>query len=384
MSNRNVYQVIDNLNVSSGWKRIFKKIQVSYFQNFYQGKANNIHFWSYQQEVANLSASDRFKFFTRFNFFALLFGPLYYLAKFMFKKGIILLALFALIVYYGGESSIPPLKYLAVFVNIYCAIYANTDYFIAKVVNSREAKDDPSVLSDMVDGNFMDKVMKEPTFYGVFIIFVLIFSAGLIWFLSDKFISDAKAQSVLARTSRVCSTKDECANLIRASLTNIRAHKEPLYLEYFNLGAAYYELGNRKDAMNALNESTKLKSNFLLPYLLKGIICTELQSYESAKYNYNRALEIYPNAKRVHYLLGSVYYKEGKYTQAKACFEKAVKAFPNKAQYWEALAYTKIYLKDTVGAKAAIERTIRILKKEGEKKNLMRIERLQAYSDSLK
>ena len=88
MESRNIYRFIDSLNVSRGWKNTFKKIQVAYFHNFYQGKANNVHLWRYGQPVISYGASDRFKFFTRFNFFALIFGPLYYLAKFMFIKGL--------------------------------------------------------------------------------------------------------------------------------------------------------------------------------------------------------------------------------------------------------------------------------------------------------
>ena len=72
MHNKNIYGIIDSLKVSDGWKNVFKKIQVAYYHNFYQGKSNNVHTWRYGQNVMGLKPEDRFKFFTAFNFFALI------------------------------------------------------------------------------------------------------------------------------------------------------------------------------------------------------------------------------------------------------------------------------------------------------------------------
>ena len=86
----------------------------------------------------------------------------------------------------------------------------------------------------------------------------------------------------------------------------------------------------------------------------------------------------------MYYLLGSSYYKEGNYVAAKANFEKAVKAYPNKSSYWEALAYTKIYLRDRAGAKNDLIKAIKVLKREDAVKNAAKIEALEGYMLNLR
>lgn len=377
---KNIYAIIDSLDISRGWKNVFKKIQTAYFHNFYQGKANNVHMWRYGQPVISYGASDRFKFFTRFNFFALIFGPLYYLAKFMFLKGLFLLLIEAALIYYYGF----PVAYFAIFIHIYAAIFANSDYFIQKVLNHKEVKENPGYLSDYIDENFVKNVLKEQSYYVPFAIFCLLFGIGAVLFIGNEFAVDAKYQEIVNNKQKVCSDNDSCIRLINTSVSNIKAGKEPVDAEYFNAGAAYYQLGNKQNALNALNQATLKNPNHFASYILKGIIYTELGQYNYARASYEKALQIYPKGKFLYYLLGSAYYKEGKYTEAKTNFEKAVKAYPKKAAYREALAYTKIYLKDTKGAKADLERAIKILKNEKGASGNTRIEALERYAGSLK
>lgn len=380
MHYKNIYAIIDSLDISRGWKNVFKKIQTAYFHNFYQGKANNVHMWRYGQPVISYNSSNRFKFFTRFNFFALVFGPLYYLAKFMIIKGLFLLLIEAALVYYYGF----PIAYLAIFIHIYTAIFANSDYFIQKVLNHKDVKENPGYLSDYIDENFIKSVLKEPSYYVPFILFCLIFGTGAALFIGNEFAVDAKYQEIVNNKQKVCNDNDSCVRLINTSLTNIKAGKEPLETEYFNAGAAYYHLGNKQNALNMLNQATVKNPNHFASYILKGIIFTESGQYNYARASYEKALEIYPKGKFLYYLLGSAYYKESKYFEAKASFEKAVKAYPKRAAYWEALAYTKIYLKDMKGAKADLERAVKILKNEKGAANNTRIEALERYASGLR
>lgn len=380
MDNRNIYTIIDSLNVSQGWKTTFKKIQTAYFHNFYQGKANNVHAWRYGQPIISYGSSDRFKFFTRFNFFALIFGPLYYIFKLMIFKGLLLLLLEAGLIYQFDF----PIGYLAVFIHIYAAIFANSDYFIQKVLNHKLIKENPGYLSDYIDENFIKTTLRNSSLYVPFVIFVFILTAGAAYFISGEFIKDAKYQEIVNNRQKICNNDNECTALVHASLKNIKAGKEPIYTEYFNLGAAYYHLGNKQAAINALNQATTKKPDYFAPYILKGIIFTELGQYNYARTSYEKALNIYPKGKFLYYLIGSACYKEGKYTEAKANFEKAVKAYPKKASYWEALAYTKIYLRDTKGAKADLQKAVKVLKNESETKNGTKIEALERYIDGLR
>lgn len=380
MSNRNIYTIIDSLNVSRGWKTTFKKIQTAYFHNFYQGKANNIHFWRYGQPVISYGASDRFKFFTRFNFFALIFGPLYYLFKLMISKGLLLLLLEAGLIYQFDF----PIGYLAILIHIYAAVFANSDYFVHKVLNNKLIKDDPGYLSDYIDENFVKTILRQQSFYIPFVIFVLFASLSIAYFISCEFIKDAKYQEIVNNNQKICANTSECTQLVHTSLNNIKSGKEPVYTEYFNLGTAYYHLGNRQNALNALDQATAKKADYFAPYILKGLIYTDLKQYKYAIGNYEKALNIYPKGKFLYYLLGSVYYKDGKYIEAKTNFEKAVKAYPKKASYWEALAYTKIYLRDTNGAKTDLQKAVKVLKNDSETKNSTKIEALERYIEGLR
>jgi len=377
---RNIYKIIDSLNVSRGWKDVFKKIQVSYFHNFYQGKANNVHLWRYGQPVISYSASDRFKFFTRFNFFAFVFGPLYYLAKFMIPKGLLLLLIEVGLIYKFGF----PVGYLAFFIHLYTAVFANCDYFTKMVLNNKEVKENPGYLSDYVDENFVKSILKGTSYYIPFVFSMIMVGVIALIFIGGEFAKDAKYQRIVNDRQKVCNSNAECTQLVHASLGNIRAGKEPISVEYFNLGAAYYYLGNKQNAINALNQATTKNPEYFEPFILKGLIYSDLKQYHYARASYEKALKIYPNGKFLYYLLGSAFYKEGKYIDAKVNFEKAVKAYPKKATYWEALAYTKIFLKDYAGAKADLTRVIRLLKTEGETKNSARIESIENYMRNLK
>lgn len=380
MHNKNIFGIIDSLNVSDGWKNIFKKIQVAYYHNFYQGKSNNVHTWRYGQNVMGLKPEDRFKFFTRFNFFALIFGPLYYLAKFMLIKGLILLLIEIGLIYYYDF----PIAYLLILIHIYAAIFANSDYFTKMVLNNKFIRENPDYLSDIVDDNFVHSVMKTKSNHSAFVAFVIIFVLGVGTFVYLEFAKDAKYRELINNRQRICKTSAECDKIIKDSTLNIRAKKEPLYFEYFNMGAAYYELKNRQAALQALNQASALKPDYFEPYALKGIIYTELKQFNLARMNYERALKIYPKGKFLYYLLGSSYYKEGRYLDAKENFEKAARAYPNKSSYWEALAYTKIYLKDRAGAKNDLTKAIKALKREDAVKNAAKIEALEGYMMNLK
>ncbi len=376
--NRNIFNIIDSLNVSKGWKDVFKKIQVSYYNNFYQGKGNNIHNWRYCQMVMNLSSQDRFKFFTRFNFFALIFGPLYYLVKFIFPKALILLAVEAGLIYYSNITYNPTLGYLCILIHIYTAIFANTDYFVKMVLNNAYVKENPDILSDYIDDNYIKSLSRRQSLYGPFVGFVTVFVILVSLLLYFNIAKGIECKKALNNTDKICKTKQQCYDVIKVASLDIKNGKGQIYKHYFKLACAYYELGDRHRALDALNRSIAAKKDFQPPYLLRGIIFAEFKQYAKALESYEAAIKIYPEGK-LFYLLGSAYYKQGKFKEAKENFEKALKAYPKEVSYWEALAYTNIYLKDTAAAKEAMQKAVRVLKNDGETKNAAKIERLEGY-----
>lgn len=376
----NIFNVIDRLKVSKGWIETFKKIQVSYYNNFYQGKANNVHTWAYSPQLSNMSQEDRFKFFTRFNIWALIFGPLYYIGKFIFLKGFFLLLIEAALIHFYGL----PVAYFVILIHIYTAIFANSDYFSLKVLNNKEVLDNPMILSDYIDTAFVKKVVRRTSFFTPFVITAALVSIALLAYIYIDVSNFINYKNIVQNYTPVCSTTQDCKNIIEISSINIRANKKPLYREYFNLAAGYYALGSKQAAIAALDKATADNRRALRPYILRGIIYTELKYYTPARENYKKALEIYPQGKFLYYLLGSSYYKEGNYTEAKKNFEKATKAYPDKATYWEALAYTKLYMKDSKGAKEDLQKAIRVLNKEGQSKNAAKIESLENYIRSIR
>ena len=226
--------------------------------------------------------------------------------------------------------------------------------------------------------------MKTESHRNAFTAFVIISILIVGTFVYLEFAKDAKYKELINNRQKICKTSAECDKIIKDSTINIRAKKEPLYFEYFNMGAAYYELRNSQAALQALNQATTLKPDYFEPYALKGIIYTELKQFNLARLNYEKALKIYPKGKFLYYLLGSSYYKEGKYMDAKENFEKAVRAYPNRSSYWEALAYTKIYLRDKEGAKNDLLKAVKALKREDAIKNAAKIEALEGYMMNLK
>ena len=376
--NRNIFNIIDSLSVSKGWKDVFKKIQVSYYHNFYQGKANNIHNWRYCQMVMNPSSKDRFKFFTRFNFFALVFGPLYYLAKFIFPKALILLLIEGSLIYYATTAYNHTAGYICILIHIYTAIFANTDYFSKKVLGHPFVKENPDVLSDYIDDSYLKNLSRRESLYAPFAGFVTLLVVIIGLFLYFDITKGIECKKALNQTAKVCTTKQKCYDTIKVASMDIKNGKEPLYKQYFKLGCAYYELGDKHRAIDALNRTISLKKDFQPPYLLRGIIFAEFKQYSKARDSYESAIKIYPEGK-IFYLLGSAYYKEGRYKEAKNNFEKATKAYPKEVSYWEALAYANIYLKDATAAKEALQKAVRVLKNDGETKNAARIERIEGY-----
>lgn len=379
----NIYNLIDSLNISNSWKKTFKKIQVAYYHNFYQGKANNVHFWRYGQNVMGLSAENRFKFFTRFNFFALIFGSVYYLSKLIFPKAFILLLIEGAVIYYSHYIYNPLILLACILIHIYTAIYANNDYFTSQVLNNKYVKANPEILSDYIDDNFAKNVLKEQSLYAPFATFAVFGSIFILLFAFIQISQYLECKNLINQRTKICITKSGCYDILTRTAQNIKNNPTNIHKEYFNMGAAYYELGDKYRALEALNYSISKKRKYLPPYLLKGIILTELKQFNTAAEAYNTAIKISPQGE-IFYLLGSTYYKEGKFTEAKDSFEKAVRAYPDRATYWEALAYAKIYLRDASGAKAALSNAIKALKKDGETKNAAKIERIEAYMRNIR
>ena len=97
------------------------------------------------------------KFDSRSNFLALLFGPFYYLFKGMFIKGILLLLIPIVALYYDiGLVCILP------FIFVFCSYNADLDYFSKKVLDDVRVHNNPHTLVPFFDKKFATKMLKRP------------------------------------------------------------------------------------------------------------------------------------------------------------------------------------------------------------------------------
>jgi len=75
--------------------------------------------------------------------------------------------------------------------------------------------------------------------------------------------------------------------IIYLSSNNYRAH--------YNLGIAYYNLGEMENAKNSFETALKIKPDYKYCFYNLGLIYEAIENYEEALKNYEQALKIDPN-----------------------------------------------------------------------------------------
>lgn len=75
--------------------------------------------------------------------------------------------------------------------------------------------------------------------------------------------------------------------IIDLSSNNYRAH--------YNLGIAYYNLGEMENAKSSFEKALKIKPDYKYCFYNLGLIYEALENYEEALENYEQALKIDPN-----------------------------------------------------------------------------------------
>jgi type IV pilus assembly protein PilF len=119
---------------------------------------------------------------------------------------------------------------------------------------------------------------------------------------------------------------DEAIKSLRDSATNI-VNRNP-HLAWGNLGWAYYEKGQYKDAVDALNQSVRQQSRFCLGYYRLGQTYTKLRDFERADDALTRCLEVTDegckNLQAAWHLRGEARAQLGHRQDAIADFERCV------------------------------------------------------------
>lgn len=110
---------------------------------------------------------------------------------------------------------------------------------------------------------------------------------------------------------------------------------------YYNLGATYLKMAKFKESVQAFDNATQLKPNYLFAYQGKASAKTYLKNYEGAIEDYNRALDL--NERFLHALKGRGIAKSmlGRYDEAISDFTRIIELqqMDGMAFYYRGLAY---------------------------------------------
>jgi hypothetical protein len=117
---------------------------------------------------------------------------------------------------------------------------------------------------------------------------------------------------------------------------------------YYNRGAAYYHLGNYRQAIEDLNRAIEIKPGYAEAYVSRGLAYNELGNYRQAIEDLNSAIEINPEYAEAYYNRGITYYHIGNYRQAIENYDRAIEIKPAYADayYNRGAAYLMLGNKD--------------------------------------
>jgi tetratricopeptide (TPR) repeat protein len=106
----------------------------------------------------------------------------------------------------------------------------------------------------------------------------------------------------------------------------------------FWLSDAYYWKGEYQKAVEKLNESIKLDSNFADSFYLLAMSYGKLREYSKAVEAAKRAIELNPKAPSYYGILGLIYQEQKKYKEAEENFKKAIELDPKTVIHYLNLA----------------------------------------------
>lgn len=331
------FTYIDSLNVSKGWKNTFKKIHVVYHDNYSNGKNINSHLWGKSRDFKNISSKDQRRFFVNFNLFALLMGPFYYIQKKMFKKGLILFCIF---LPFFLISNVTKLFLIPLF--IYCAYFANRDYFIATILKK---KDEYNVLllNDLPDRYFIYDVIEKPYNRVPFVVTTTIFVILIGYFILNSFMQTYELQDYLENTPVVCRGGQECQKYIMDAVKEISLIRdsEEISKKYYLIASAYLGNNDLYNAINALNLALNINPNNMSALYLRADLCYKNKRYSQAVIDYKSILKVAPRAYFVHFYLGRCFYQLGMYADASFSFKIAANKC-RQASYYEYWGYSEL------------------------------------------
>ncbi|MGD9015715.1 MAG: tetratricopeptide repeat protein, partial [Candidatus Omnitrophota bacterium] len=104
------------------------------------------------------------------------------------------------------------------------------------------------------------------------------------------------------------------------------------FMEYNNLGLAYYQIGKIPEAITAYKQAIEIKPDFVQAYNNLASAYEDIGKREEAIALLKQAIEIMPEFVKAYYNLGAIYSAHGKNQEAIAAYKQAIKIKPDFAE----------------------------------------------------
>jgi tetratricopeptide (TPR) repeat protein len=98
---------------------------------------------------------------------------------------------------------------------------------------------------------------------------------------------------------------------------------------YCNMGAAYSDLNNYREAIRCCQKAIDLEPNYADAYCNMGSAYIPLQDYRKAIQYFQKAIDLNPNLAVAYSNMGSTYYFMDNYREVIRCYQKAIDLEPN-------------------------------------------------------
>ncbi len=365
-----IYDLIDGLNIGKDWKITFKKIHLVYHKNYAQGKKLHPIFWTPAGEVSDLSFINSLKIYSWFNPLGLILGPFYYVFKEMYIKGIILLAIFLLLLHVNDATRV-----MSIFVLIYCAFFINVDYFKKMVLKHPDVISNPLIIENDFDPMVFSKLLEKRTSPLPYILLALILLSFLAPF-AQKMKSDKDSlKYLIIEPEKICKDKKECIDTVKKYFQLVNSTNNPKEVSkyYYDIARAYYSADDVLNTLKSLDTAITFDKKNINAYLLRAKLYAKMKNNIQSLLDYKEALAINPKAEFLNYNIGFNYYALGKYEKALEHFEKATKS-NDEPLYFEAQAYTRKMLGDSKGAVKDVKKAISLYKKVNDEAKVKKLE----------
>jgi tetratricopeptide (TPR) repeat protein len=112
-----------------------------------------------------------------------------------------------------------------------------------------------------------------------------------------------------------------------------------LKLVAYNLGLAYKEMGNAKEARRAFEAELRLDPSMLKANYMMAVVLREMKETGPAISAAQRTLKLDPKYAKAHFMLGLLYWENGDFASSRTHFQSASKyandaASRNRAEAW--------------------------------------------------